>query len=262
MPEPPVPVLSQSADYFFKDGTLTLQAENMLYRVHTYLFERHSKTVVQHLPGQSLDAKVLVLDGVQSEDFDQLLSVLYPVEFQSYAPKTAKQWRAVLILATTYEFTSIRQLAISQLSTLIGPAEKVELGHKYDIGEWLRPAYTQLCQRSDPISQEEGEYLEKADIIRIVGVRHRLATEPLVNLNFIIGEAFDLCSNEDDDSTSICASLCSSPGARPPSVISEPMSMPSSPRPVLDMPVELDNPTAVCNKKMVKKGSKKIIRRV
>lgn len=53
---------------------------------------------------------------------------------------------------------AIRQRAISNIESTIPPlksVETIELAMKYDIPNWLTPAYVAICQRPEPIEEWE-----------------------------------------------------------------------------------------------------------
>jgi hypothetical protein len=62
-------------------------------------------------------------------------------------------------------------LAVTELSKLAGPVEKIVLGRRHAIEDWLPPAYHALCIRQAPLSFEEGLRLGVAEVIRIAEAR-------------------------------------------------------------------------------------------
>jgi hypothetical protein len=84
------------------------------------------------------------------------------------------EWTSVLHLSHTWNFPSMRSLAVRQLSSLTTPVDRVVLGRKYDIEHWLRPAYQAICEREEWLSEQEGERLGLRAVLKIGRVRQLL----------------------------------------------------------------------------------------
>ncbi|KAJ7672068.1 hypothetical protein B0H17DRAFT_947775 [Mycena rosella] len=169
--------------FFFPDGTVIFLVEKTLYRVHRYFFERDSAIFASMftLPsaaGERPEGEVvenpIVLEGVNKLDFDRFLSILYPISFTTRDIGSAEEWTSVLSLATRWEFTSLRELAMRHLFAMASAVERIALGQRYDIPSWLVPAYTEVCERKDPLTLAEGRLLGIADVICIGQVRHSI----------------------------------------------------------------------------------------
>lgn len=57
------------------------------------------------------------------------------------------QWTLILYLAAKWEFENIRFLAIDSLTAHALPIDKIVLGCRYGITEWLPGAYEVVCTR-------------------------------------------------------------------------------------------------------------------
>ena len=64
-----------------------------------------------------------------------------------------------------------RRLAIARLAQLASPVDRILLGRRYDIPEWLGTAYLELCTRDDALSYEEGVRLGMHDVILLSDIR-------------------------------------------------------------------------------------------
>jgi len=87
---------------------------------------------------------------------------------------TTEEWTSVLALATKWEFTDYRQLAISRLAQLASPVDRILLGRSYDIPEWITTAYLELCKRDDALTYEEGQRLGMYDVILLSDIRQSI----------------------------------------------------------------------------------------
>lgn len=117
-------------------------------------------------------------------------------EFGSYTAQTANQWGAILDLASQWEFISIKNLAIKHLTSLASPIEKIVIGRKHGIYEWLNDAYEDVClRRSESLSLDEGLKLGMEDVIKISSLRCQIARERFKRcpaLSTLIAVTFEL----------------------------------------------------------------------
>lgn len=88
---------------------------------------------------------------------------------------TIDDWIAVLKVASRLDFMSHRKLAITRLTALASPVERIKLGKDYDIASWLGPAYKELCLRTPPLTVDEGSKLGLEDAMKISAVRDFIA---------------------------------------------------------------------------------------
>lgn len=171
--------------FFFEDGNVIFLVQSKLYCVHRYFFTRDSSYFSIHLFAPHFDTAkksheadilktIINIDDIESRDFDAFLSILYPTNFDETDVCTVEGWASVLHLANMWSFNSIRRLAITRLTGLASPVDKLVYGHKYAVGEWLVPAYVSLCQRQEVLSFEEGRRLSSDDIILIMTIRESI----------------------------------------------------------------------------------------
>ncbi|KAJ4487038.1 hypothetical protein C8J55DRAFT_487231 [Lentinula edodes] len=177
-------IFKKHSRFYFADGNVVFRVENTLYRIHRYFFQRDSPVfeVMFSLPtptgerpeGEDED-KPIQLGGIECRDFDRLLSLMYPKDFtNSYEFSTLEEWISVLKLTTHWEFSSIRNLAIKQLSSIGSSADLVMLGHQYGVSQWLLPEYMELCVRDEPLTLEEGRKLGVDMVVTINQIRNQI----------------------------------------------------------------------------------------
>ncbi|KZP24186.1 hypothetical protein FIBSPDRAFT_678239, partial [Athelia psychrophila] len=148
--------------------------EDTLYNVHRYFFARdsaHFRAILQGAVQRTAAIEPCVLSSVNCADFDEFLAILYPTDFRRPAKKTTAQWIAVLHLAAEWDFANIKLLAIDNLTATATPIDKIVLGRRYGITDWLPGAYEAVCTREDPLNLEEGMKLGVEDTVRISAVR-------------------------------------------------------------------------------------------
>ncbi|KZP28774.1 hypothetical protein FIBSPDRAFT_947595 [Athelia psychrophila] len=160
---------TRHSQYYFKDGNI----EEVLYKVHRYFFERdsaHFRSILETVQGAD-EQNPIVLPDISCSDFVEFLAILYPTDFRRPTKKTTAQWTSILHLAAKWGFESIQLLAIDNLTATAIPVDKIVLGRRYGISDWLPGAYEAVCTRADPLTVEEGVKLGVEDVIRISAAR-------------------------------------------------------------------------------------------
>ena len=69
-----------------------------------------------------------------------------------------EEWIALLSVSSRLLFDKIREHAIVAIESHVPslePARKVLLATRHDITQWLNPAFTELCTRPEPLSEDE-----------------------------------------------------------------------------------------------------------
>jgi len=160
--------------YFFKDGNITFLVDGTLYCVHRYFFSRDSAyfsfkfsqlDIRDHEPLRT----VVSLSDTERKDFDALLSVLYPENFDEHS-LSYEQWRSVLHLSTRWGFASLRKLALRSVKPPT-PCDQLLLARTYGVDHWVLPALSALCERTIPINLQEARQMSVEDIVLVATVR-------------------------------------------------------------------------------------------
>ncbi|KAH9032588.1 hypothetical protein EDB85DRAFT_1865006 [Lactarius pseudohatsudake] len=163
--------------YFFKDGNVTFLVDGTLYCVHRYFFARDSVYFSKRFA--QLDIRdhealptIISIGDVERKDFEALLSVLYPANFEAHE-LTYEQWKSVLHLSTRWGFASLRKLAIKSIKPPTSH-DKFVLARTYSVDHWVLPALTALCKRSLPLSLDEARQMSMEDVILVATVREEI----------------------------------------------------------------------------------------
>ena len=88
-----------------------------------------------------------------------------------YSATTVEEWTAVLNLAAMWKFESIKAFSIERLANLASPIDKIVLGRKHNVVEWLSGAYREVCERDGALTLEEAHRLGMEDVVRISSLR-------------------------------------------------------------------------------------------
>jgi hypothetical protein len=71
---------------------------------------------------------------------------------------TLADWMAMLSISTRLIFEKVRSRAIKEITARldeVDPFELIGIAVKYDVEEWLKPAYRRIVMRSGPITHPE-----------------------------------------------------------------------------------------------------------
>lgn len=156
--------------------------DDILYQVHRYFFCRDSKvfkTRLSRLPTQEASSlPIISIENVKSKDFDVFLSVLYPLNFNALGGYSFEELSSILDLSTRWGFTSIRDMAIRCLKPPT-PHQRLILGRKYGIDQWILPALQELCEKPELPTRDEACLMGLEDVILVGSVREKVRTHAL-----------------------------------------------------------------------------------
>ncbi|KAF8627779.1 hypothetical protein AX17_006144 [Amanita inopinata Kibby_2008] len=175
-----ITMADRDQDYYLED--IIFLVENRLFKVPKFPFIEQSQIFRDMFdvptpkgvePDGSSDKCPLVLEGIKSQDFVQLLTCLYPLKFNKKTLMTLEQWEAALKLATLYEMTGVKAFAVENLTPLLPdpPSLQVNLGKKYDVKEWIIPGLNRLAQRADSLNEEDIGLIGLPDAVKLMALR-------------------------------------------------------------------------------------------
>ncbi|KAJ7110422.1 hypothetical protein C8R44DRAFT_883575 [Mycena epipterygia] len=173
--------LQRFEDYYFLGGDLYCIAENKLFRVHRYFFEREStffnaQLTIPAIPGAprigTTEGSAIFLDNVRSADFAKLLWMFYNPKYSLY-DATVEDWSTILELACRWEFAKVKSLAVRELEKLELPdIDRIVLYHKFAVDQsYLIPRYVALCERPELLTVKEGTRLGMETVISLSRAR-------------------------------------------------------------------------------------------
>ncbi|PFH46576.1 hypothetical protein AMATHDRAFT_69540 [Amanita thiersii Skay4041] len=175
--------LSRHPKYYINGADLHLIVGNYLFRVHSSFFDRDatrffpaSKCPHEHQKGDS-DATAIIINDVDSTRFEKFLWVFYNPTYSLHDARV-EDWSDILMLAHTWGFVEVKQVALRELHKLnMYPVERIALYHTCDVGpKYLIPLYEYLCIRPMFPSQEEAERMGLLAVIKLLAVREKVRT--------------------------------------------------------------------------------------
>jgi hypothetical protein len=99
---------------------------------------------------------------------------------------------SILHLSDLWNFETMRTLAITRLSLLTSPIDRVLLARKYGVDVWLLPAYQQICEREAWLSDEEGRQLGIDDVMKIGRARQSIRDRPRNSSRQVVEQIFGI----------------------------------------------------------------------
>lgn len=174
---------SRDTQYYLDGSLVTFLVKGRLFRIPQY-FLRQSPVFNQmfslpptaHPEGITDDNPIhLPLpEDVSLDGFVAFLKVIYPLEIPPVEPEGFQDWKAILQLASLWEFDSIQTLAFSKLDMYSGlgthALDCIRLGREFDRESWIIQGYHNFIRRDLPPSNEEAAVLEwpvAAELFRI-----------------------------------------------------------------------------------------------
>ncbi|KAF5365175.1 hypothetical protein D9758_005360 [Tetrapyrgos nigripes] len=160
---------------------VTFQVEDLLFRVPRHHFQKKSHVFRDMFalpqgdqePEGNSDANPIKLEGILATEFTSLLRALYP-RYITGKMDANIDWKSVLKLATLWEFLELRMSTVDKLSSSQPPMtawEKIELGRRYFVHNWLRSGYVDLVSQPETLSKEEAETIGYAAAFSISRLR-------------------------------------------------------------------------------------------
>lgn len=131
-----------------------------------------------NVEGQS-DEHPIVLIGITSFEIDSLLEVLNAPLIGGELVFTYEQWTAALHLATMWAFEDVRSYVINKLDAQLKTTnlfERIRIADKCRVEKWLHSAYKALCDREEPLSAAEGEFLGFQRMAAICRIREKCSS--------------------------------------------------------------------------------------
>jgi len=161
-PSPP----QESNPFHFEDSQVVLQVEEKKYKIHRYFLTRESEFFndLFSLPQPEDSATVegsddnpIRLPETPKAEIENLLRFFYFGMHDDYAASLT-DWIAILSISTRLMFEKVRERAIKEITAQldqIEPFELIELAIKFDVEQWLKPAYRRIVTRATLITHAE-----------------------------------------------------------------------------------------------------------
>lgn len=91
-----------------------------------------------------------------------------------YAIGSVEEWTSVLHLSTIWQLHFAHELAMRELLMLASAVERLVLGRRFSLDQWVLEAVLELCARPSKLTLDEGMRLSQDDAMRIGRVRNLL----------------------------------------------------------------------------------------
>ncbi|CAE6522303.1 unnamed protein product [Rhizoctonia solani] len=175
--------LVRHTEFYFDNTLVTVQVENTLFNVHKYqlvkseVFSDIFKSMENRQPreGSSSDLPI-VMKGITASDFAVLLKILYARHCPCHQP--AMETSTALImpafrLANALQFSEVCADLLPLAERDLGDVDKIVFAREFDIKDWLATAHVRLCQREEPLSNEEARKLGVDSVLIISHMREK-----------------------------------------------------------------------------------------
>jgi hypothetical protein len=155
--------------YYIKDDMTVFLVNGILFRVHRHYLDRESEIFREYPSGT--EENPVPLPDVLQEEFEALVEYFYDSVHDDIS-RSSGEWRHLLSISTRFKMDKVRNRAIREIRDFpLDPVDKIVLAVKNNIPEWLKPAYVELCQREEPIREEEAEKLGLGTAMKLARAR-------------------------------------------------------------------------------------------
>ncbi|KAK0494875.1 hypothetical protein EDD18DRAFT_1255532 [Armillaria luteobubalina] len=184
-PTPMSPSPDRSHDYYWE--VVILQVEDTLFRIPKHQLVGKSEAFASMLslpqgsnePEGFSDDRPIQLSGIKKIDFERLLQVIYPLDTEKPPELSLNGWISVLALSNLWRMT-MRKAAIEHLTSKlseISPVDRVLLGRKYSVANFISSGYEELASRVGIVSLEDSERIGLGTALKIQHIRESLFME-------------------------------------------------------------------------------------
>jgi len=126
------------------------------------------------------DTSPIEIPGVTKQEMESFLGFVYFGMHDEHT-STLESWVSLLSFSTRFICDKTRARSIRELEAIqsqVDPIERIVLAVQHNIPQWLSGAYQELCQRHNPLSEEEGERLGLPTVIKLMKAREILLSPP------------------------------------------------------------------------------------
>ncbi|CAE6512897.1 unnamed protein product [Rhizoctonia solani] len=109
-----------------------------------------------------------------SDDFCRMLRVLYATTLEGPFEFDTSTLISALYIATEYEYPTLRNYAIRHLEQVeLTAIKRIEIARKFNVPSWEKPAYVDLCNRDEAVTEEEAKILGMTAFVRVSKIREK-----------------------------------------------------------------------------------------
>ncbi|KAL5641373.1 hypothetical protein ACGC1H_001750 [Rhizoctonia solani] len=143
------------------------------FETHRYLIKRFKKWAV--ISPKLRPGSIMTVTGTaSSEDFGRMLRVLYATTLEGPFEFDTPTLVAALHIATDYEYPALRDYAIRHLERAeLTAIKRIEVARRFGLLSWVEPAYWDLCNRDESITEEEASILGISAFVRVANIREK-----------------------------------------------------------------------------------------
>jgi len=165
-------------EYYLDDRMVVLSCGGRLFRVPHWHLKKYCPVLLRPAEpgtdgtrGRTDDTAISVDDLVSVEEFVILLDFFYRGVLRKTIP--ISEWCKLLIISSKLACEEVRTRAIEELTANGSPIDRIELGNKYNVPQWLPEAYADVFIRDSHLTEEEGERLGLETAVKVLRGRDK-----------------------------------------------------------------------------------------
>ncbi|KIO16903.1 hypothetical protein M407DRAFT_33458 [Tulasnella calospora MUT 4182] len=164
---------------------LFLQIDGTIYSIPLRLTSEHLADLAKGdgpdtPPGESVNDP-LHLESISRHEMESFLDVMNASWIGGRPRLGEKGWAGALYTATKLGFHAYRESITNEMESTVRKLEALEmlgLAVRCQVKDWRSWAFQKLCERSGPLTGDEGQKLGVEATVSICGIREKLARKP------------------------------------------------------------------------------------
>ncbi|KAF8601546.1 hypothetical protein BDV93DRAFT_524715 [Ceratobasidium sp. AG-I] len=165
-------------EFAYADGNIELQTSEQSFWVHEYQLNKFSALaeLIQEArrngTNQVSNGRIHLICPSSGVDICNTLRVIYTSVVGGPPKFDTNTLTSALRIATVFGYPGLREFAISSLEeAALAPIDRIQLSDELLLPQWEKPAFAELCQRTEPISIPEAQVLGIERFTQIARIR-------------------------------------------------------------------------------------------
>ncbi|CAE6508567.1 unnamed protein product [Rhizoctonia solani] len=176
-------------EFAFEDANIEVQTSDRTFCVHEFQLNKFTKIreLIQEARkagsvSDSGNRVKIVCDG-NSMDFYNTFRVLYSLAIFGVPEFQVDILISTLRIASAYDYAELKRFATDELEKCsLSSIDQIKLSDECFLPHWEKPAFVDLCYRTEPITRSEAEILGLERFVELARVREAQQCDSFVEI--------------------------------------------------------------------------------
>ncbi|CAE6463408.1 unnamed protein product [Rhizoctonia solani] len=163
------------------NSDIDLRVNNTIFKTHKYFLSKFTRLeeMIQNTRHQDSPSPTMCITLYRDErgvdDINNTFKILYASTVEGPFNFDTPVLISALRIATAYGFDSMRTFTIQHLEKVsLGAIQRIQLAREFGLPSWEGPAYKELTERENPITEEEAQVLGFAAFSKVARTREEV----------------------------------------------------------------------------------------